>query len=181
MNGLYLVKPTSIASTGTGNSSSISANGSVAFSSCATLSLNGVFSADYDNYMIVMRTHANTSIDLYLRLRANGTDDTVSNYVSQTLLATSTSFAVGRGGLLSYWWTGSFSSELRSGSVCYLYGPFLNQETACRFVTVSDSGSAMVFDAASTHNQTVSYDGFTFFPSGGNSISGLLCVYGMVK
>ena len=80
-NGLHLITPTSIASTGTGNSSSINTNGSVTFSTCATLSLNGVFSADYDNYMIVMRHVGSdaSAFNIDLRLRLSGTDANGSN------------------------------------------------------------------------------------------------------
>jgi len=180
-NGLHLITPTSIASTGTGNSSSISANGSVTFDNCATLSLNGVFSADYDNYTIVMRfTNASGTTTTQFRWRASGTDNsTASSYVTQELTANSTTVLGGRyTANLGYF--GTAYATQRSGLVMNVYGPYLAQPTASRSVTVGDSSSAYFYDAAHTHNQSTAYDGMTILLSA-SSISGLLCVYGMRK
>lgn len=180
MNGLYLIKPTSIASTGSGNSSSISANGSVTFSSCATLSLNGVFNADYDNYMIVCRnlntTEGNSNL---FRLRASGTDASGSNYVDQYIYASSTSVFAARttltnGGI-------GFTSTNRQGYTLYVFGPYLAQPTAFRSVCGSGYATATVIDRAGTHSLSTSYDGITLLYGGGDSESGLIGVYGMVK
>ena len=48
--GMVLLKPTSIAHSGT--SASIGANGQVTFTAVTSLSLNGVFSADFDNFLL---------------------------------------------------------------------------------------------------------------------------------
>lgn len=182
MNGLYLIKPTSIASTGSGNSSSISANGSVTFSSCATLSLNGVFSADYDNYMIVTRSVHSASSDtaIFGRLRVNGVDATGSNYTTQYLDASSTSVTGLRSSSVTDFRAGATSNTLRNGDVLYLYAPYLAQPTAMRHITVYSALNARLVDAASSHSLSSSYDGLTLLVASG-SISGLVCVYGMVK
>ena len=184
MNGLYLIKPTSIVSTGTGNSSSINTNGSVTFSTCATLSLNGVFSADYDNYMIVMRHVSNLGGNyiMYLRMRASGTDNsTASSYVQQQLGANAGTVSGSRTTsnqariLIS-------DSNARSGTTMWFYGPYLSQPTAVRSISVGGYLSANFEDDAVTHNQSVAYDGFTLIQeSASATYSGLLGVYGMVK
>ena len=184
-NGLHLITPTSIASTGTGNSSSISANGSVTFSSCATLSLNGVFSADYDNYMIVLRhtDDGNTG----LRLRASGTDNSTSNsYVSQLLNATGTTVSGSRA-TTNHAYAAYGLSTTPNGNVISMYGPHLSQPTAARSVNVNDDVDARIVDWAWTHNQSTSYDGFTLIctaiivGSGSVTMSGRVAVYGMRK
>ena len=96
VNGLVVMTPTSIASTGTGNSSSIGANGKVTFSSCATLSLNGVFTSSYDNYMVVVRNTSTAVNNMVVRLRVAGADATGSNYTRQTLFVNGTSVIGGR-------------------------------------------------------------------------------------
>ena len=177
-NGLHLITPTSIASTGTGNSSSINTNGSVTFSTCATLSLNGVFSADYDNYMIVMRHTSSTAHDVPMRLRSSGTDNsTASSYVYQRINASSTTIA-GVRSTTNQWYTNQAWNTQRAGVVFHLYGPYLAQPTAYRTITVSDPSSASILDHAGTHNQSTSYDGFSLLPDAGN-FTGLLAVYGM--
>lgn len=176
-NGLILLTPTSIAYTGT--SATISANGSVEFSACTALSLNGVFSANYDNYMIVTRGNVTTAANVFIRFRSGGTDNSTSNsYVYQYMVANSTSVAGSRttldlgGFFLAY-------GVQRAGSVGFIYGPYLSQPTAYRTVNVGDSSSAIIEEYAGTHNQSASYDGFTL--SNGGNLSGRVAVYGMRK
>ena len=180
MNGLYLIKPTSIVSTGTGNSSSISTNGSVTFSTCATLSLNGVFSADYDNYMIVIRNSTTANQRFDIRFRASGTDNsTASSYVNQYWFANGTSVSASRDTLTTGYFAGRGDTQ-RAGSIGYVYGPYLVQPTAWRSIFADDYLNASVADYAGTHNQSTSYDGISFIATSG-SFTGLVCVYGMVK
>lgn len=181
-NGLELIKPTSIASTGTGNSSSISANGSVTFSSCATLSLNGVFSSTYDNYMIVCRLKLNSAAgdNISWRLRANGTDNsTASSYTDQYLYADSTTVLGARDSVNYGDFTYSYSGT-EMGYIVNIYGPYIAQPTAWRCLSASDKSSALIYDYAGTHNQSTAYDGFTTSNFGGSrTMTGLLAVYGM--
>lgn len=180
LDGIVLMMPTSIASTGTGNSSSIGGNGSVTFSSCATLSLNGVFTADYDNYMIVTRSvhSALSDVAIYGRLRVNSVDATGSNYTTQYLDASSTSVTCSRSSSVTDFRAGATSNTLRNGDVLYLYGPYLAQQTAMRHITAYSALNARLLDAASSHSLSSSYDGLTLFVASG-SISGLVSVYGL--
>lgn len=180
MNGLYLIKPTSIVSTGTGNSSSISANGSITFSSCESLSLNGVFSADYDNYLILGRYSSSQDSELRIRFRAAGTDNaTASSYTRQYIQSDGTAIAGVRNSS-DFGWFAWRGNTQRGGVVGCIYGPFLAQPTAWRTNQVDDYLSASIYDPCGTHNQSVSYDGFTFSRSVG-TFTGLVAVYGMVK
>lgn len=179
-NGLELIKPTSIASTGAGNSSSINANGSISFSSCETLSLNNVFSSTYDNYMIVMR-HQHTSLTngpaVYARLRNAGTDST-SGYTWQYFLADGTSRTGARNAAEGYARLGMTDNTLRSGLVAWIYGPFLTAPTPFRAASVAGYLNATMIDYTTTHSASSSYDGLTLAPSGG-AFSGRVSVYGM--
>jgi hypothetical protein len=179
LGGMVLVTPTSIAYTGT--SASIGANGSVAFTACTSLSLNGVFSADYDNYMFAMRYGGDVgTVNVHLRLRSGGTDNTTaSSYTAQDLAADGNVVnALSFTGNYS-WFAGAYTTQ-RDGAVANIYGPFLAQPTAGRNVKVFGYGNAYLDDVAFTHNQSTSYDGFTLFCSSANTISGLISVYGLV-
>ena len=179
-NGLHLITPTSIAYTGT--SASISANGSVEFTAVSPLSLNGVFSADYDNYMVVVRHQGTNSTSIAYRLRASGTDDSGANYVRQYLFGDGTSVTASRATSVTEGYVGATSPDQRSGDVTYFYGPFLAQPTASRTVNVRGSNNAQIVDWASTHNQSSSYDGLTLFMTvGGQNITGRVAVYGLRK
>lgn len=179
LGGMVLITPTSIASTGTGNSSSIGANGSVTFSSCATLSLNGVFSATYDNYMISYRSLTSTSANHAFRMRVGGVDESsASNYYTyQYLQASSTTISASRT-TTTFAVVNAGTGTQRDGTTIYIYGPFLAQPTAGRSITEYDASSASIFDNAFTHSLSTSYDGFSLYPSTG-SFTGLVSVYGL--
>ena len=178
INGLVVITPTSIVSTGTGNSSSINADGSVDFASCATLSLNGVFTSTYDNYIITMRftVSANDQTMRY-RLRLAGTNNsTASSYVSQLMRADSSTVNGARAtldtGILP-----EASTFTRNGMTFYLFGPAIAQPTAVRAISASDKSTAYIYDVAGIHNQSTAYDGITIYPET-NNMTGLLTVFG---
>ena len=177
LGGMVLLTPTSIAHTGT--SATIGANGSVTFSAVTSLSLNGVFSADYDNYLITMRAVGNTASDVRLRMRVSGTDNsTASSYVLQYLEASGTSVAGARTTTDSAA-VFTTSNTQRDGMLLHIFGPYLSQPTAMRTAGVMGYLNAYVQDKAATHNQSTSYDGFTLFHSS-NNMTGLISVYGLV-
>jgi hypothetical protein len=176
-NGLILLKPTTVDKTGT--SATISANGSVEFTSCSSLSLNGVFSDNYDNYMIVTRANVTTPANVFIRFRDNGSDDSTSNsYVYQYIIASSSAVAGSRTTLNLGGFFIAYANQ-RVGSVGFIYGPYLSQPTAYRTINVDDNGDASIQEYGGTHNQSASYDGFTL--SNGGNLSGRIAVYGMRK
>jgi hypothetical protein len=183
-NGLILITPTSIVSTGTGNSSSIASNGSVTCSSAVTLSLNGVFTADYDNYLVVVR-HKKTGSDLFdsirIRMRSSGTDAT-TNYTFQDLTADSTTVSGARDTTTAAFLT-TYTDAEPGGFVMSLYGPYLSQPTAVRSVSCYVATSPIIRDVAGTHSTSSSYDGITLFTSTGSRRFdlGRVAVYGMRK
>lgn len=180
LGGMVLLTPTSVDITGGGSeTATIGANGSVEFSACATLSLNGVFSADYDNYMVGIRSSSSTTAT-YFRLRSSGTDESSASnyYTSQYLIVSSTSVLGGRSSQ-NYARIGANGGTLKSGDNVNIYGPYLAQPTAWRNTNVSASSGGYIEDWANTHSQSLSYDGFTFYPSSG-TFDGLVSVYGLV-
>lgn len=177
INGLVVMTPTSIASTGTGNSSSIGAKGKVTFTSCESLSLNGVFTSTYDNYIISLRLGVSASTqDIRFRLRVSGTDASGSNYVSQLITAQSTTVLSSRSSTSTFASVFGTYATTQSGSTIYVFGPALSQPTAGRSVNVSDQGSAAIREWAFTHSVSTAYDGFTL--SGLQTQSGAITVYG---
>jgi hypothetical protein len=180
-NGITLITPTSVAVTGAGSSATINAGGSVTFATAETLSLNGVFTSLYDNYIIDMRfSHLTTNSNITYRLRAAGTDATGSNYTYQLLQAASTTVSGSRA-TLGDGYIADGSNSQRSGFTAYFYGPSLAQPTAARSVTVSGRSDAQIVDWASTHSLSTAYDGFTIYPQQAGGMSGLIKVYGLVQ
>ena len=177
-SGMVLMRPSSIAFSGV--TASITVNGSVSFSAVDSLSLNGVFTSAYDNYMIVARTSSSTGGEMYFRMRTSGTDST-TGYTWQYLYATGTSVSGLRGTSATVGYFSGLDSTLRDGNTLYLYGPNLTQPTAARCVAAYSgyAGSgAGVYDFVTTHSPSSSYDGVTISLSSG-TITGLVSVYGL--
>lgn len=175
-NGLVVMTPTSISSTGTGNSSSINADGSVDFATCATLELRGVFNTSYDNYMVTVRAGTAANIQILLRLM-DGTTEAATNYARQYLQATSTTVNGGRATAQ----TGAIIAESfnvqKMGVTVYVFGPKLAEPTAGRAVGALDELSASIIDPAWTHSTSTGYDGLKLYTSS-SSMSGLVTVFG---
>jgi hypothetical protein len=173
--GMVLLSPTSIAFSGT--SASIGANGQVTFTAVTSLSLNGVFTSAYDNYLMAIAAQT-VSGDTFanFRLRVSGSDASGSNYTRQRIYATSTTVAASRESSQDLTYIGYFNSTSMNGTTVHVYGPALAQPTAIRNTSISSTSSAYLIDIASTHSLSTAYDGFTI-TSG--SMTGKLAVYGI--
>lgn len=176
VNGLVVMTPTSIASTGT--SASIGANGKVSFTGVSNLELRGVFTSAYDNYMVVMRWQAISGLTtIRNRFMSGTTPATGANYVLQELAASSTTVSAAR-------YTGETSAVMgvgqttqRNGYTTFFFGPYLAQPTAQRNVGIYSSSDATIYDDVCTHSLSTSYDGLNIFPFA-NTMTGEVTVYG---
>jgi hypothetical protein len=176
-DGLVSMTPTSIAHSGT--SATINADGGVDFSAVTSLSLNGVFTSDYDNYLVVMRQLSSAEgTVLGFKLRVGGTDTTDSNYARQFLQAAATSVTGNRATSQSS--INLFpGTTILTGHVMHIYGPALAQATAGRLVNPVSGilATLEMTDYAWTHSTATAYDGFTVTPSSDNA-SGNVHVFG---
>ena len=174
--GMVLLTDYTITHAGT---SATLTNGQVTFTAVTSLSLNGVFTADFDNYVVNASTIATGNASFYFRLRASGSDATGTDYTSQQLQATGgpPGIAVNRQ-TNNYGRCGAVSITLRSGTWISVYGPYLSQPTATRNTDGNGAATARIDDFANTHSLSTSYDGITLYPSA-NSISGSVVVYGV--
>ena len=178
-NGLILLKPTSISYSGT--SATNSSRGLVEFTACTSVSLNGVFSANYINYMVVAHHTGSTAATLKGRLRSAGVDATASNYNQQFYEFYNTTKNAGRNNNQADMNFGPIGSGYRAGHVIWIYGPFLSQPTALRNISTGPWSAAFpgyIVDETNTHSLSTSYDGITFFPAAG-SMTGNVAIYGM--
>jgi hypothetical protein len=178
VDGMGLIEPVSIAFSGT--SAAITGLGSVEFTAVTSLSLNGVFTSDFDNYMILMR-HLNSLGDvLNARLRAAGTDASAANYVFQFLDLNNTTISAGRVTSSTTFRFSNSDSLARNGTVNYMYGPSLAQPTAFRSVSALGANGGGIAEFAGTHSLSTAYDGLTIVANSG-TFTGRVAVYGMVK
>jgi hypothetical protein len=182
-NGLVVMTPTTIDITGIGVPTpvgTIQPDGSVTFSQLRSLSLNGVFTSDYDNYMIVLRGNTNLAYPFgYQRLRVSGTDNvTAGSYTSQYVYASSTTVS-GAQTSSTQWETYPMGNNYKSGFVEYVFGPYLAQPTAMRNVSGAAQSGGTFHDVAGTHSQSTSYDGITLITQSNTHLMfGSVIVYG---
>lgn len=182
--GLHIMRPTSIVVAGGGTeTASVRADGGVDFANATSLSLNGVFTADYDNYMISIRSiHSASSVGIRARLRVSGSDASGANYVYQFIEANNTTVAAARTSSATETFIGGTSSTANGGDIVYVYGPNLAQPTAFRNVNVWGANSARIYDNASTHSLSTAYDSITVFPSPGfGTFTGMITIYGYAQ
>jgi hypothetical protein len=174
-DGLVSMTPTSIAHSGT--SATINADGGVDFSAVTSLSLNGVFTGDHDNYLVVVSITMGTSDFGRLRYRVGGVDATGSNYTTQHINVNGSSVTGGRSSSADDFVYNYLSATAPNGCHIHLYGPALAQPTAGRSVNVDGNSSARIYENANTHSLSTSYDGLTFYQDT-NAATGNVHVFG---
>lgn len=172
-NGLHLITPTSVSGTGL----SITANGSVTMSGAQFMTINGVFTSDYDNYMIVIHADPASLTSWNMRVASGGTGENGSNYTVQSIYADSTT--VGGNRTTTSYWQANYMDTTANGFIWHIYGPYLAQPTAMRIVDAGSRNGAYINDIAGTHSLSSSYDGLYVWA--GATYSGRLAVYGMRK
>jgi predicted dinucleotide-binding enzyme len=151
----------------------------VSFSASSSESLNNVFSSTYDNYRIMFRGVTTVNSFINLRYRVDNVDNSTANsYVTQNLTGSDTTVVAVRTTDNSSTVSG-LSSALTSTAVIDIFNPFDTQTTI--FLSSSQfAATASIRVRAGTHNQTVSYDGFTIFPTSG-TMTGSFSIYGYAK
>lgn len=174
--GWVLLTP--LSTDNTAGTATINANGSVTFSAIESLSLNGVFTADFMNYVVVIRhTISPSNQTVSYRLRASGSDATGSNYETQQLAGDAGVLSAARTTGTSAFF--SSSSTNLSGDVINFHKPALATETFFRNYGGSGVANGTMRDNAVIHSLSTAYDGFTFFPPATFTLSGLVRVYGI--
>ena len=181
-SGLVPIVPTSVAvGSGTG---SASATGQVTFSLASSVSLNGVFSSTYQNYMVVMNISArSTSNYIQLRWRVGGTDNTTAEYDSQALRAITTT--VSAAGPLNATFCDYITSSTNETTTSVGTMSNVFQNTAEAYWQNQNNvgvpnGPGYIEMSCGGFNATTSFDGVTFLASSG-TFSGLIMIYGMAN
>jgi hypothetical protein len=172
--GLWKIKPTSVSS-----GSTIEAGGDVSFATQSTISLNGVFTSDFRDYVINLDFETgSTSANAQLRLRTGGSDNN-SNlyaYVLQSLrsLDANVQSAFGR--------TQNIALIQNPANLINTFNytitmnrPFETKKTTWKLDASNDIGNFIT--GGGSFNDTTSFDGFSIIASAGN-YTGVISVYG---
>lgn len=184
LGGMVLLKPTSIDYTGiAGHSASINTDGSVTYDGVSSLSLNGVFSADYRNYLMVTELiFYSSSAPLRARLRDSGGSDALGgNYTNQALYTSGATLAASRDTGTDQCEIGYVSAGSRVNAyTTRIYSPYLSETTLFRTTGMNAfSGGVEKYDYAGQHAVASSYPSLTIFPNI-YYIYGTVAMYGLV-
>lgn len=182
--GLAKVIPSSVAvGSGTGSADSL---GNVTFSGCSSVSINGAFSSTYQNYKIILVASSfSADNSVQLRVRASGTDNlTTNSYTYACLGKTFSNVDSNSFGPNNAWIP--FDPDSATNDAYNLefnfYNPFETKPTTMSYngAAVISAGTLVAKWGSGHHNQSTSYDGFSFIPSSG-TFSGTLRVYGITQ
>lgn len=146
------------------------------FSAVSSVSVNSVFSATYDNYMVVHNITASSATVIRQRLRVSGTDNSGSNYLRGGYYVgvyANSVFSSTNNATESFFTLGSTNATVGFGGVLNFIAPFQTQYTKI----TSHSGGADLGVGMCVFNGTTSFDGFSFIPDSG-TITGTIRVYG---
>lgn len=150
------------------------------FSAVASVSINDVFSATYDSYMIKAAITGSVSSNANIRFRVGGVDASGANYQSQYIVGSGTSVSGARATtdtsavdmILSNVTTTNYAR------VVEIHNPFKTVVTTWFNAGPSDSGGSIAFiQYGGVHTLTTSYTGFTALAQSGN-ITGSISVFG---
>lgn len=183
VNGLVLIEPPAGFSF-SGTSASFVSYGQISYNAITELNIDSIFSAEYDDYMIVMSYTSSTASDLYMRFRANGATLTTSFYTHQSASSTysETTVTAARtvnGAFATIGLNGNTNSAGNALTITVM-DPFAPQKTNFRVDQAGGRTTNQVRFTVGTHNQAVYIDGINIYPSGG-TITGNLNVYGVRK
>jgi hypothetical protein len=151
------------------------------FTAQASVSINDVFSATYDNYKILINTtDSNANGSIAMRMRVSGADNSNNEYTRMRVyFDNSNSLAADNGSSgTSSFLVGNIQTTSGSQTCIELSQPFLTQRT--KHVTTA-SQSLTGFVTAGSTTVTTSYTGFTLLLITAASMTGTVSVYGYKK
>ena len=147
-------------------------------SGVSSVSLNDVFSATYDNYLIngyVKQTSG--TADFFLRLRNAGSDRTAAAYRVQLLHLFSASNGNGKY-VSSIFDLGTTDDAGGCGFSATIFSPAVSSTT---FFVGGGGNEGNLKHEAGVYNVVDTNDGFSVLVSAGTLASGYISVYGLVK
>jgi hypothetical protein len=151
-------------------------------SASAALNVNNCFTSTYSNYYITGWIYGTTTIELYMRLRASGADNTTADYARQSLQSLSTTTNSLRTTGATAWTIGANNSGTKKTYLnMTVFSPQLAESTAMLRNNNNDTNTAIeLYFGAHWFNASTQFDGFSLYGGSGNSTAEIR-VYGLAK
>jgi hypothetical protein len=178
--GLAKIVPSSVAvGSGTGSANSL---GTVTFSGCSSVSLNGVFTSTYDNYKIVIETTASSGNYLNFKLRLSAADNSAADYGWGMVNTTNGGSAFQLAGInATSGWNVLRPGTGRNSCSFDIYSPAIARATMFTGTQSYNDGATVAIAGAigGNHSVNTAFDGFTLIHAG--TITGTVSVYGYTQ
>jgi len=152
------------------------------FTSSTAINVNDCFSTTYKNYFIIGAvTAASTDLNLNMRMRVSGADNTTADYDRNNITTNATNLSGGNSLNQSSWIEiiTCFGSNTGTNFKIEIFNPFATEYTSARCNAVSfKSNNDLLGVVGMTKEQTTSFTGFSLIPTAGN-VTGFYRVYGL--
>jgi hypothetical protein len=145
-------------------------------SSATSVSINNCFSGAYNNYRAILTGSASGLVNLDMRFRTGGTDNTSATQSSQYLEAASSTVTGFRGSSLSYMNIGGIAATA-SVAVVDIYSPALAESTMFTAINGHTVATPSLNTLAGGFSGSTQFDGLTFYIASG-TFTVSLTVYG---
>lgn len=153
------------------------------FTTSSAVNVNSVFSATYENYLILFKVTACSvaNATTNIRLRVSSTDNTTSNYHTGAFeVNASTTVNRSSDATSGFYFGGGSDIDKNYTFTATMYSPFKSENTtftAQSFNTATGGITARSLFGGGLFNATTSFDGFSVIPGSG-TITGVVAVYG---
>lgn len=174
ISGLVPVAPTSVTvASGTGTANSL---GVVTFTGASSVTLNGIFTAEYENYKIILNILNSTggnNNSIYMRIGGSTT-----SYAYQYLRAYNANVNASYSGSAPYWWVGPGATVTSCNNLeATIYSPFINATTKILSTSGGYTGTETQLFTMFGEHPAASRTSLTILPAA-NGITGTIEVLG---
>ena len=143
------------------------------FSAVSSVSIDDVFTSDYENYLILIRASSAPAM-VQLRMRAAGTDASGSNYTYQEDLSNGSTITTSRVTNAANYPLGT-NNGMEATSL-YVFSPQVSVPTIFHMNSFDSAGHALWRKNIGQHTLSTSYDGFSFISAA--AATGTIRIYG---
>lgn len=147
------------------------------FSAVSSVSIDDVFTSDYQNYRVLIANENSASGDRYLRLRVSGTDITSSIYNRQNISGSGASANAARQGDANTWNMGNQTANQGQSVTATFFRPAEARWTAGEYSMTRDPATPIFYVGYLSHRASTAYDGLTFYTATG-TMTGTIRIYG---
>jgi hypothetical protein len=151
------------------------------FTAQTSVSINDVFSSEFDNYKVVITTDLTTGTQSFLlRYRVAGADNSTANYTYQILDASATAVTGSRIVGATSHGIGTIAAGSPSAVDITIYNPNRVERTLYQSEAMGSLSNAYIRKDSGTFTATTQFTGFTLFVAS-STITGRVQVYGLRK